>query len=252
MDQKKSLIINNSLKAMNFTLAELKQSLQKRYFDATNIVIYMSSLEGLGTSNSDVDVYVIECNTMHMGNVIQIQINGVVLDVELWDSNNILQIYNEVSQNTLKMQDVPNMKLLLRLRQGLWLNSDNKSKLLETLKETKLESNVTNMYADMARSHYDDARKMIKSGETILSLDEMRRAAWLAAAALNSIYGHPNLKEKWITKIFLDSNVSSDLKERYLNLQVYSTVNQKNINKIVSDFSDLVSDMFFEIVMENG
>lgn len=242
-------IIDKTLKIKGCSLLELQRKLSTMFPNNVGIIAYMSALEGLGTVTSDVDVYVIERNTGNKGNVVQKEIGGVILDVESWDEDELLSIYDGVISEKNDSHNFLKLKVLMRLKQGVSLTNIFDSELFDKLNSSKLETIITNGYASLARSHYDDARKMIKSSELVLALDELRRATWFAAAALSAQRGHANLKEKWITKVFLNSPVSDELKEQYTKLQIFPSVNEKNLPNVVDELSGFVSNLFFELIM---
>lgn len=107
-----------------------------------------------------------------------------------------------------------------------------------------MEKCVTDRYALFARSSYDDALKMYKAKEFILSLDCCRRALWEVVAALNAVNGCCNLKEKWISKLFIDNKAygNEELLEDYLAYQIYSCVPKDNLENYVENFLEVIQN----------
>ena len=86
---------------------------------------------------------------------------------------------------------------------------------------------------------------MYEVNEWILALDCARRCIWECASYINAYYGKPNLKSKWISKIFLDNAAfgNEEILQEYLNLQIYSNISEENIEKKILSMFSLIQSM---------
>lgn len=251
----KKRVIENFIEGKGATIEEILASIQIELDVDSAVFLYTSHLEGLGNINSDIDVYVItsyepklnvyrtnlDCFGVEIKNI-----NGLSFDIEYWSFEKINEYIDKLTNKEVLTFDYGILKILLRLHlsfvaQGHELGE----KLKDRLHKLNLEKLIYEQYALEARSEYDDALKMYKSREFILSLDCCRRALWFAIAATNANNRKPNLKNKWISKIFLENKGfgNNDIYERYIQYQIFSNVNKDNLENTVEDMLVLIQDI---------
>lgn len=256
MENKKS-ILRKQIEEHNIEISEVLDKIEVPLDDKTGVFFYTSYFEGLGTKSSDIDLYVISDHILPRAlpgkylscdGVITFKIKGLEFDVEYWSEIEIKRIIDECKKNHFIESDL--LKLLLRLHYGYSpINNWMAQTILQRLKNLDVEKCVTEKYALISRSSYDDAVKLFQAEEYILSIDCCRRALWDAVTALNSANGHSNLKEKWISKIFIDNNAYGDteLLNKYYEFQVFPVVSQKHFEKYVEEFLEVVQEFISKI-----
>lgn len=222
-----------------------------------SVFVYSSYFEGLGNKKSDVDIYVIidqydsqmfNSNNFY-GDCLHVEVkevNNIQLDIEYWSFETIEKYIIDLLKTSGLSANYDVLKLLLRLYNGkILLSSKNSIQIIKLLQSNKFNQLISNRFSLEARSLYDDAVKMVSVNEYILALDCSRRALWEAVAFFNSVNGKPNLKEKWISKIFIENNGfgETDLLEEYLSLQIYCKVTSENIESFVLDMLQLTQNI---------
>lgn len=249
-------MISNKLRvALENSKVEVKdilQSINLKNLKDSEVIAYSSYLEGLGNRNSDIDIYAIQncedqLNTPREGFRMEIvYIKDTVLDIEYWsygDINRILSLIQEKKINEVKQSE---LKFLLRLLYGeLLIESELGVSIKKRINDSELLEVISEKFALNSRSYLDDAAKMYEVGEYILAMDCARRSLWEAVAFVNSKNGHPNLKYKWISKIFIDNNGfnNSELLNKYIKLQVYPHVTENNIQEYIKEIILLCQSM---------
>lgn len=212
------------------------------------IYIYSSEFENLGNQASDIDVYVVYEGNFDIkeGLVRNIKVNNITLDVEFWSIEllNKMKLQLSLEKDNL---DSGQLKLLSKLYNSAIIY--NKTKTTLVIEKEILVEAIINHFTKLARSHYDDGISMFKSQQNILAIEEFRRALTPAEIALNAANGYLNIKEKWSSKIFLDSNVSDELKQDYLSINVYSDISNDNIGILSRKYADLVSNILSETMI---
>ncbi|EGO8997126.1 hypothetical protein D2A77_13990 [Enterococcus faecalis] len=136
------------------------------------------------------------------------------------------------------------------------LNTDvlcAENELLRLLSELDIKNNVSNYYSYLARSDYDDGIRMFNSQNFIASRECLRKAVIYQAGAINSVYGSINLKEKWISTIFLGLNQveNMDIVPMYLKNIVYEEVTEKNIESVCKSLILLYQMMVSEVAFNS-
>lgn len=252
----KEEIINKVLLDKDLSLKTITDKLSQATEDS-GILLYTSFLEGLSNKNSDIDVYVFlkdeqnfkNQNMRRYGNCLGVEVirvGEIELDVEYWSINAVEELIENLINTRGLVGSYEELKLLLRIYHGFFIDRNEVSeKLLYLLETSNFLELVTNRISLEARSYYDDSLKMFEVGEYILALDCARRALWECASLLNAKNGKPNLKSKWISKIYIDNRGygNQELLERYISLQIYSTVNEQNLNAVLLDMLSLIQDM---------
>lgn len=259
----KEEIINKVLLDKDLSLKTIAEKLSQAT-ENSGVLLYTSFLEGLGNKNSDIDVYVFledeqnfkNRNMRRYGNCLGIEVirvGEIELDVEYWSINAVEELIGNLINTRGLIGSYEELKLLLRIYHGFFIdNNEVSKKLLYLLETSNFIELITNRISLEARSYYDDGLKMFEVGEYNLALDCARRALWECASLLNAINGKPNLKSKWISKIYIDNKGfgNQELLERYINLQIYSTVNKQNLSTVILDMFSLIQDMLNSTVFQ--
>ncbi|WP_129045118.1 hypothetical protein [Companilactobacillus metriopterae] len=212
------------------------------------IYVYSSLFEGLGTPDSDLDIYVVgkSGDSSYVKTIILE--NNYKLDVEYWPQKIISDYYVNYSQELNIPKDFFELKVLLRIINSIEITKNNSTSIGSYLDIYGIYNSILELFSKSARSHYEDAMTLYKYGEELSSVDELRRSAWSCAGALNAKSGNINLKEKWISKLFIENYQNKYLVNRYSNLMFYSSLSISNESDVYLDeMIELVNDMLIEI-----
>ena len=119
------------------------------------------------------------------------------------------------------------------------------------LKKTNIEECVTKQYVLMARSLFSDALKMFRAKEYFAAQDCCRNSLWKIIGAINSFSGYPNLKEKWISKIFIDHTGFGfeDILKKYYKFQIYPQVSKENFTEYIKEFIEFLQECINTVEM---
>jgi hypothetical protein len=247
-------ILEECFSRYNIKLNEVLEKIEVPVDEDTALFFYTSYFEDLGNSGSDIDLYVISNHQLSRElpgkystceGVSTFSLKGLEFDVEYWNPNEIIKIMDK-SINNFASVDGELMKILLRLNYSYSPYDSLIAKdMISRLKHVNIEQSVTQKYALVARSIYEDALKMYKAKEYILTLDCCRYALWHSIGAFNSLNGHSNLKEKWISKIIMDNKAygHQEILNKYLEFQIYSNVNEENIANYVEEFLEFIQEL---------
>ena len=252
-------ILENVLSGFDIKIADVLEKVIVPIDERTSVYFYTSHYEGLGNAHSDIDVYVISDYDLphelpykyfNCDGVSSFTINGLTFDIEYWkekEINNLITLANSSKGGEL---DIGLLKILLRLSYSYYIKG-NESNIPNQIEEMKINEYVTNRYLLMGRSFYDDAVKMFKLKNYIACLDCCRQSLWNVIGAYNSKNGHANLKEKWISRIFISNKGSgnSDFLDRYYQFQVYSSITEETIEEFVEEFLDFIQDVMSNIML---
>ncbi|RSI12882.1 hypothetical protein D8869_07950 [Streptococcus sanguinis] len=251
----KEQILNSILNKNNANINDIVEKVIDSSQSA--ILLYTSYFENLGNKNSDIDIYVFLPDDTKLDNsnlrkysnclgVDVIQAGDLELDIEYWTISSIKRIAQKFADSKGVEGSFVDLKILLRIYHGYFINSSkislDISKFIEDIDILQLLKNRISLEA---RSLYDEAIKMYEVNEWILALDCARRCIWECASYINAYYGKPNLKSKWISKIFLDNAAfgNEEILQEYLNLQIYSNISEENIEKKILSMFSLIQSM---------
>lgn len=248
-------VLNSFLEKKQTNISEITDHIEGH--ESNGILLYTSFFENLGNKNSDVDIYVFlpdkegfNISALRKYNdclgVDVLRIGELELDIEYWTIESIERIVKKLSDSDGLSGNYSDLKILLRIYHGLFVNSNDISrKILELLKEYNVPKLITNRIALECRSLYDDAIKMYEVGEMILALDCARRCLWECASYMNAFFGKANLKSKWISKIFIDNKAfgNEEIFREYMNLQIYSNISEDNIDEKILEMFSLIQRM---------
>lgn len=175
-----------------------------------------------------------------------IQVGDLDLDIEYWTVESIENILQKFVDSKGLSGNYSDLKILLRIFYGYFLYSnDISNRLQDLLKSHDLLTLIKNRVSIEARSLYDEAVKMYEVDEKILALDCARRCLWECASYVNTYYGKANLKQKWISKIFIDNNGfgHKELLENYMKLQIFSNINIDTLDNQLLEMFSLIQSM---------
>lgn len=212
------------------------------------IFIYSSKFEKLGNDYSDLDIYVIgDSEDISNYEVFNTAINGLSLDIEYWRKSTLTKYYTQLKNGEYSMYDSLILKVLQRISISVQLQGEISSP--EYLNIHEIESLVIDNYARSARAHYDDGRKLWKSSDYLPAIDEIRYATIQLVGALNAKNGHPNLKQKWNSKLFIKYYPDNDLVEDYKKIMYFYKLEpeeeEKYLEKIADFFNELITKLFY-------
>ena len=233
-----------------------------------SLFAYTSALESLGTGDSDLDIYVIyqseeTYKKLMLIKTIKIGLYGELVhntlihdlkcDIEYWKIDKL----NEIGKKIIVTKGIglerEQLKIFHRLYVGCELYNGGLSKTIHNIvNEINIGESILNNYLLLARSIYDDAYTLAKYGEWIPALSEGRQSMLEVLGAYNALNGHPNLKRKWVEKIFIDNMAfgNDELLQKFYVDYLYIKVNKNNINTVVSKLLYLVQDILIKIEME--
>lgn len=206
------------------------------------VFCYTSQIEGLGTKNSDIDIYVIsdkikmDKRLINTGeNLIEKRIfNGVSLDIEYWSVSTIKEIVSRINSNVpIYNLSVNHLKLILRLVLSDVIHGSKESIELPSFK--MMQKLVINYYKVRVLSEYDDAVTLLSDGNYFSSLKCARESLDYLIGAINSVNGYPNLKYKWIPRIYIDNENDADKVDKYKKMIMQSELDESKLkDNIVS------------------
>lgn len=92
---------------------------------------------------------------------------------------------------------------------------------------------------------------MFRAKEYFAAQDCCRNSLWKIIGAINSFSGYPNLKEKWISKIFIDHTGFGfeDILKKYYKFQIYPQVSKENFTEYIKEFIEFLQECINTVEM---
>lgn len=223
------------------------------------IFVYTSHMEGLGTNNSDLDIFIITNKVPDIAfdrienNIFykSIYLPNIRLDIHYINYNDIQELF-ELAMNKKAKVDRVQLTILLKIMRSEILigkKIDTSWKNEEVL--DMLKHRVVDFYRRIATESLDDACILMSENELHCSLITLRNSINHALGAINALMGHSNLNYKWIPKIFLSSGINEDFKKRYNELFIFSSITEDNFKQYIKNMilfaQDLCSYIAFEL-----
>lgn len=217
----------------------------------STIIVYASILDGLGTTLSDVDVYVIDPNPNKKFHDGLVHFEGLELDIEYWSIDKLQRSVCLLDSNNASNK-LEVIKFLLRLENGLIIQASKQNLKEKYLSEINLNKILCAEYSNRSRSLIDDAVQIYNDNLQIAALDESQRAVWMAIAAYNAFNHHGNVKEKWISRIFISNNGFGhpEFVATYKQLCVFCKINTASISQISKERIRFAQKLLFAIEIE--
>lgn len=250
-------IIKKRLEECNISIEDVLSTIE--YNDKKDaIFIYTSHLEGLGTKNSDFDIYVIGTTPFSLlkfkdRGVYSVQnkiIKGIYFDIEYWNKDDIEKIIDSTLETDFGKFSVENLKLLQRISISEAINSNELEKdLISKIEKSNFRNQIIRLFTVLANSELEDALNMYKAKEYLCALKCARESLDNAIAALNAKNGYPNLKNKWIPKIFVSHNCNAKYFNEYLQLQYFSSVSKENIESHIREILEFTQNLLSNLVV---
>lgn len=222
---------------------------------------YMSGFEGLGTPNSDIDVYVLadEIPFSEIDNVQErtraVVINDTKLDIEFWTFESLYMLIDGMMNDVSYLYSIDDIKILSKLKNSelLYDNEENEGeRLIEAIMSVPIQKLAVDKYLRMARGDYDDALDFYYTKDYISGLNCARWCLEYAIGALNAHYDHVNLNPKWISKIFIMNGGYCDAYlQDYLRFQVYSIGENEEISLFLKDMLGFIQDLLTYITIDD-
>lgn len=217
------------------------------------VFIYTSQLENLGTKDSDFDIYVLtetmpsdESMRDEPNKKVQIAIvNGNMLDIEYWDIKFVYTLIDKISSQSYNKVSSDELKLIHRLKIAEVISGyETGSSVKALIQNSSLKELVVKSYLLSANSELQDAITLYESQEYICALHCGRIALENAIGALNAKNGFTNLKNKWISKIFINNKgYNEELLKKYLQYQVYCNINSSNVEDFVENMLEFTQNI---------
>lgn len=252
-------LLNDRLQECKLSLSDIQHKIIETPGNSS-VFIYTSHLEGLGTKNSDFDIYVI-CENLPNTNFLidhgkykisNTIINSTLLDIEYWHINEIIKLIEKVNSSTCAQINTDELKLLHRLRIAELIQGDYfSSNIKANIANSNLQQNILHFYKVQANSFLEDAVYMFKSNEFICSMNCAYKALDSAIGALNAKNNITNLKGKWISKLFINqNNCDKSILDQYLKYQIYTNVTQDNIESFLEDKIEFIQNILSAVSFE--
>ena len=167
-------------------------------FDEGFIVLYTSQIDGLGSAESDFDVYVVSCQEqgMDLPEGKSVFINGIEFDIEYHCLSGIVCFFANYNGGHV---DLRYLSFLLRILNGDVIHSSDSNvvNISEYIDINKIRRMGVETYLYFARGSYDDALKMYNLTEHVSGLVLARNALTSITMAINVINDDYVFKEKW-------------------------------------------------------
>lgn len=223
------------------------------------IFVYISHLENLGTKDSDFDIYVLSENIPdaefareEQNCKVQIAIlKGKMLDIEYWSIGYIDKLIENISKFNDSNITIEEIKLIHRLKIAEIIGGDRiGNEIKSRIQNSNLSGIVQKKYLLIANSELQDAIALYNSKEYVCALNITRIALENAIGALNAKNGITNLKNKWISKTFMNNRgYDEKLLNKYLKYQVYCNINENNLGFFVEDMIEFTQDIISSIAI---
>lgn len=225
-------------------------------FSSTGGIVYSSILEGLGTKESDLDVYLFEnklpvrlrANESESTVTIPRKLNNLSIDIKVWEKKYILKLIQKLNSESKFEIDSDELKMLCRIRKGIAIRKEMIMEIKELINVEALTECILRYYILNAQSEFQDASALLKAGELQCALHCARVALHSTIGAYNTSEGVLNVKEKWIPKLFIDNeNIDKKIKDKYIYYQCHITFDNSTIEKNIKDMLNFIRDLLTEI-----
>jgi len=246
----KDEILSERLASINIELGEIADAIDKESIvDEYIVFAYTSQFDGLGTKESDIDIYVL-CDKLPLASSVSkglqsvgmVNIRGTLIDIEYWLINDVLSIIADKK----KLVYYDYLKLLHRLLSSVIIfGTDKGVKIQEAISDCHIETCISSYYSKLAKSYFDDALKMYNTSHFESSIICGRLSLMYAIAMYNASHGKANMKEKWIARILCDNNGfgSKEVLARFLDIMIYSCAATSNIEMYCESILEFISDI---------
>lgn len=231
----------------------LNYILDENYADAF-VVAYSSSMDGVGNSKSDIDIYVLTQNKTFNDNHAVIRnyvINGIDLDAEYWNLEVLVAQLNSVKTNF----SAENLKTIHRIKKGIIIKSNEM--ISDILGNSLNRINESKMYIKSKilslNSAHADALKFFYCNDYESAIFCERKALESAVMVINALNGFDNINDKWASFIFRSKikDIPIEYKKKYLYFQVYTPlITEQSIKAFLSDFIQFIQSLIFYISLE--
>jgi len=178
-------------------------------------------------------------------------VNNTKIDLVYWSYADVDRLIESINDLTYKNKKIEELKFIHRLRKSIIVNHEELgNSLKKRIEKSSFVEVVTKYYAVQSNSHLQDAINMYNSERYACAMSCATMSLEHAIGALNSKNGNTNLKLKWLPKIFIDNaGYESDFLDRYLELQLYTNVNEQNIASFVEEKLELVQDVLSTVAL---
>ncbi|MFD1608804.1 nucleotidyltransferase domain-containing protein [Oceanobacillus luteolus] len=222
--------IKNTLQRNNVSASYLIEYLLEK-FPEDQIIIFGSEIEGRNSKYSDLDVYVITNDSEKKLNQ-NLKLNTLILDIEILKAEQVLLLIKKVKE--YKNMRLDNLKLLYRLREGIYLSEQFFGRA--TFSKLEIDEAIKFYWNQKFISLSDDILKAHMQGK----FEENTLQIFKLIEIAECIYLCNNhkviVKEKWIHDDFINYAPLSILKEEKDLLRKFITENSDIITNMVLKF----------------
>lgn len=229
----------------NDILAELNTSRN------CSVILYTSQMDGLGSGDSDIDVYVICEDSLELiskfGRMFILE--GLEFDVEYHNIAEIIDFFDSYDGGAVPLSV---LSFLLRLLTGnVIFNSFPLDKKIKNLvSRDKLEEIGLETYLILALSEYDDALKMYNQADYISGMPLARTALNYLTMAMNIANNDYVFKTKWAYRLL--KRVYGMEHEYVKNYQKYTLDEVSKPDEFLEDMLSYIQNMITKLRLWDG
>lgn len=217
------------------------------------VIVYTSHLEGLGTADSDFDVYVIYNNDFDVSirnehvssKCAEVYYeNSFELDIEYWGKDKVTELIKKFNEGQYEAITLNEFKFLYRLIKGEILENESFIKgIIMKVKISEFNNYLINCYLKDTNSLLYDALDFYNDKDFLSSILLGRKALESLMGAINANNGYLCVKPKWINRI-CERNLCSDdpIWLNYLNFMFFSSINVDNMEVFSTNLLQFIQD----------
>jgi len=252
MDKKLIDRLNETHTTIDEILEIVKTQVNRKYsFNILTIKIYSSVLEGLGSLKSDFDIYVIvedSDKSSMINHVIESYKGEIPFDIEIYSNTRFLQLVEE--SNNIKQEKLLTLKMITKFLKAESIFAHEVAHKYDSLINIeKIKIIAEDFFYQGTLNLKDDSIYMFDMGDYESALILGREALQQAIAYLNIVKGNLNFKRKWIYRLFVNNRgYETGFLEKYRDLCLYNTVNERNVKNYVSDMHNFIQDILSYVI----
>lgn len=244
-------VLISRLKECGIKKNEILDYIASKDIEILQSVVYTSHVEGLGTANSDFDVYVIMKDSKQISNAKfennvyseTVYINGTQLDIEYCKVDYVVELIQRVNKLDMSI-NVEEIKFLDKFSKGENLNSNDLGIDVQAqIDKDRILAGVKQYFIREATSNFRDALDLLEEKELVSTLYCARNALEFAIGIINTSNNYSNVKSKWISKIFLKTNKNDELTEKYLRLQIFPEFNKDDFEEYLEELLEFTQEV---------
>lgn len=233
-------LLKNRINEHNISESDIMKCI-KNISPYQSVLVYTSYMDGLGTKDSDLDVYVIYDDINLSNNFKKFEKtlrevfvkNDLEIDIEyrsISEINLLIDRFNNTIDADFPLLD---LKLLYRLNIGEDIGQrEISSKVKSKIKNENFKKYLIKIYSSLAKSLFYDSLDLYNDKDYISSVIVGRKSLEYLMATLSVTKGYIILKDKWTLRTFIKSFChDNEILNKYLYFIVYCTVNESTIDE---------------------